>query len=628
MLDALLVFLTKQADYLSFAEGMILAALGIVCLIMGRMRREGAWQGLALFGGLMALSRWMGLAEQIPSVPLYFAPIRFMLELMAFSMLLHFAYWSERNVRRVFAVGVLISLLAIVLISLLQKRFSTASISFGTLEWVAGGWAGATLFFMAQKIPGPAGWRLRAAAIPLVLYGIAVGGPSLLIHSPDEIASLPRDPLFFLVRLLRPLMMAVLVWLLAASARGDKENRASRRGLFNLSPMAWGLVVGGLMLVLCFEFVNMAGAYGARVHRRDLLLRAQTAAAAIPQEWVQQLIQAEGSGRSPVYVQTCTMLRDICHRNLDLHFVYLLGMKNGKVVFLANSEQSGLADGPQAGQMYENPSDTLWSMFEGGYYFADGAMETRGDQWLSAFADVRAPNALRASAVLGMDTDMRDVQQVVTLHRLAGIGAALILCLLVLALFAGLQLNHDWAETTAAVEQQFRAVFENAAESIFVFEVATGRIRTANPFACEWLGYQPEETLSLSIQDLAQGSLEDIRKQLLSSRKLNEEYIFRRKDGVHVSGEMTGATLRLQDTNCIVAFARDITLRKRNEAELQRSLADLARFNRLMVGRETRVMELKQEVNALCRTLDRTPAYASVDPAAEAPPPRAPGAPS
>jgi len=623
MLDALLNFLSCQADYLSFAEGMILAALGIVCLVMGRTHRGGGWNGLALFGGFLAFSRWVGLAEQLPHSPVWFAQIRFVLELLAFISLLYFAYWGERRVRRVFAVGVAVSLLAIVFVGVLQKRFSTtASISFGTLEWVAGGWAGGALFYMAQKSSGPARWRLRAAAIPLVLYGMAVGAPSLMLQSPLEAASLPRDPLLFLVRLLRPLMMAALVWLIAVSARGaPDETRPSRRSLFNLSPMAWGLAVGGVMLILCFELVNMAGDYGDRLHRRGLLLWAQTAAATIPQEWVQQLTKTEGSDPSPVYLQTCAMLRDICRRNLDLRLVYLLAVKNGKIVYLAHSELPGAPGSPQPGQVFENSSDTLWSMFQGGLSFAEGAMETRGNQWLCAFADVHATELSRASAVLGMDTDAHMERQVVIRYRLVGIGLALVLNLLILALFAGLQLNKDWAETAAAVEQRFRAVFENAAESVLVFEADTGRMRMANPFACEWLGYQPEETPALKIEDVVKGSLADIRKQLLSSRKLNEEYVFRRKDGFLLSGEMTGATLRLLDADCIVAFARDITARKRNEAELQRTLADLARFNSLMVGRETRVMELKQEVNAACRALNRPPAYASVESAGDGLPP-------
>jgi GAF domain-containing protein len=54
---------------------------------------------------------------------------------------------------------------------------------------------------------------------------------------------------------------------------------------------------------------------------------------------------------------------------------------------------------------------------------------------------------------------------------------------------------------------------------------------------------------------------------------------------------------------------------KRRDAEerLQNTLSELERFNRLMVGREIRVVELKQEINALLKDMNRAPAYSSVD---------------
>jgi PAS domain S-box-containing protein len=49
----------------------------------------------------------------------------------------------------------------------------------------------------------------------------------------------------------------------------------------------------------------------------------------------------------------------------------------------------------------------------------------------------------------------------------------------------------------------------------------------------------------------------------------------------------------------VVMITTDITERKRMEQEVKRSLNDLERFNRLMVGREQRNIELKEELNRL-----------------------------
>jgi len=47
-------------------------------------------------------------------------------------------------------------------------------------------------------------------------------------------------------------------------------------------------------------------------------------------------------------------------------------------------------------------------------------------------------------------------------------------------------------------------------------------------------------------------------------------------------------------------------------AELEKSLAEIERFNKLMIGREGRVIEMKKEVNALLAELGRNPEYQSV----------------
>ena len=46
--------------------------------------------------------------------------------------------------------------------------------------------------------------------------------------------------------------------------------------------------------------------------------------------------------------------------------------------------------------------------------------------------------------------------------------------------------------------------------------------------------------------------------------------------------------------------------------ELQRRMAELATANRTMIGREQRIIEMKEEVNALCRELKREPKYPPV----------------
>jgi two-component system CheB/CheR fusion protein len=59
----------------------------------------------------------------------------------------------------------------------------------------------------------------------------------------------------------------------------------------------------------------------------------------------------------------------------------------------------------------------------------------------------------------------------------------------------------------------------------------------------------------------------------------------------------------------VAGVAADVTDRKAAEGDLRASLDELTRFNRAMVARESRMVELKKEINALCRRLGEAEPY-------------------
>jgi PAS domain-containing protein len=74
-------------------------------------------------------------------------------------------------------------------------------------------------------------------------------------------------------------------------------------------------------------------------------------------------------------------------------------------------------------------------------------------------------------------------------------------------------------------------------------------------------------------------------------------------------------------TTALWGAAQDITERKRVEEALRvqaealrSSNEELELFNRVMVGRELRMVELKQEINELCRRLGEPPRHAMGEP--------------
>ena len=79
------------------------------------------------------------------------------------------------------------------------------------------------------------------------------------------------------------------------------------------------------------------------------------------------------------------------------------------------------------------------------------------------------------------------------------------------------------------------------------------------------------------------------------------ELAYRRPDGTRVPCILSATPMLDADGNKIGSFAMvtDITERKKAEEELHRNIDDLERFSKMAVGREERMIELKNEINEL-----------------------------
>ena len=63
----------------------------------------------------------------------------------------------------------------------------------------------------------------------------------------------------------------------------------------------------------------------------------------------------------------------------------------------------------------------------------------------------------------------------------------------------------------------------------------------------------------------------------------------------------------------IAGTTRDIHERKMAEAKIKEQLNELNRWHKITMGREERILELKQEVNELLSKLGKHPKYDSVE---------------
>jgi PAS domain S-box-containing protein len=92
----------------------------------------------------------------------------------------------------------------------------------------------------------------------------------------------------------------------------------------------------------------------------------------------------------------------------------------------------------------------------------------------------------------------------------------------------------------------------------------------------------------------------------ITRHKLDEEKLRKAYDELELRIQERTAELKMANSRLEV----EVTERKQAEEGLRAAYGELTRFNRAMVGRELRMIELKKEVNALCAQIGKSPRYA------------------
>lgn len=129
-------------------------------------------------------------------------------------------------------------------------------------------------------------------------------------------------------------------------------------------------------------------------------------------------------------------------------------------------------------------------------------------------------------------------------------------------------------------EAQYRTLFENAGDAIFMLEAEgprTGHIVSANRMAAEMHGYTPPELLELNVTDLEAPEDADRVPEFIARMRdgtwIKEEILHKKKDGTVFPVEVSAGLLDLTERKYILAIDRDITRRKVSEGALAESEA-------------------------------------------------------
>jgi len=157
-------------------------------------------------------------------------------------------------------------------------------------------------------------------------------------------------------------------------------------------------------------------------------------------------------------------------------------------------------------------------------------------------------------------------------------------------------LARDISEKKQADEQiqLLKTSVDQAADEVFWLDFE-GTILYVNDAACRITGYSKEELTGMKIFHLDPDFSPEIWNRAIGELRMKKNQIIesrhRRKDGVLIDVEIMSAYVKKNENEYAFAFVRDITLRKKAEAELLRLNTDLEN----MVDERTRELKAAQE---------------------------------
>lgn len=174
-------------------------------------------------------------------------------------------------------------------------------------------------------------------------------------------------------------------------------------------------------------------------------------------------------------------------------------------------------------------------------------------------------------------------------------------------------------------DTRFHVLFDQAPLGVAEVDLASGKFLLINQKVCDLLGYSREEMLQRDYSAFAhpddgpfsKEKILALQEGRLASHTIDKRFLH--KDGRAVWMTLTVSSLKKSGDPrpTFLAMVQDITERKQAETELQRQLDELRRWNQLTLGRESRIAELKNEVNALLAANGQPPRYNSPPPVAE-----------
>ena len=290
--------------------------------------------------------------------------------------------------------------------------------------------------------------------------------------------------------------------------------------------------------------------------------------------------------------------------------IYSMEKRGEEILFLVDSTPVGNPEYGPPGDKYNNPPQELYSVFLNGQPASVGPYSDEYGEFYSYFKPIRrfSDNAIVGAMGIDIRTDYYHAQFRQEFMYYLGIVLAFYVLSVALLIYVRKAAR---SRRELLQEKKMAEDLVNVLPDMFYLLDSDGKFLLWNKTFTKTLGLKNEEIPNMTFFSLF--SDEDRRKMEESIRKVQDkghdiiEATIKDKDGHPILFEFYH-TILTGIENQIIGTAgngHDISLRYQREIELAKQKEELENLNRVMLGREAKMAELKQEVTELREALGK-----------------------
>lgn len=218
------------------------------------------------------------------------------------------------------------------------------------------------------------------------------------------------------------------------------------------------LLVTVSVVLLGLLVVFLAWKRYQNIAKTEAMTLARSVVSLLHAEHIQEFTGTEQDTESPDYQMVKRSLSHLTETNKQIRFAYILGLREGEILFLLDSEQETSPEYSPPGQIYTEAKPEDIQPFLTGEPIITGPTEDRWGTWYSAMIPIMDIENESVIAVLGLDYAAAEWDQRVLIRMMPNVVTTISLCSICLG-FAWIWRKHKSLKVRTAIVSQEEALF-------------------------------------------------------------------------------------------------------------------------------------------------------------------------